>query len=35
MCHEENNKTLDYFLVNKKSEPWDDSEPSAIVPENF
>ena len=32
--HEENTKTIDYFLVDNKPEPWDDSEPSAIVPEN-
>ena len=30
--HEENTKTIDYFLVDNKPEPWDDSEPSAVVP---
>ena len=32
ICHEENAKKLDYFLVDNKPEPWDDSEPSAVVP---
>ena len=32
LCHEENTKTIDYFLVDNKPEPWDDSEPSADVP---
>ena len=31
ICHKENTKKLDYFLVDKKPEPWDDSEPSAVV----
>ena len=31
LCHEENTKKLDYYLVGKKPEPWDYSEPSAVV----
>ena len=29
LWHEVNTKTFEYFLVNKKKEPWYDSEPSA------
>ena len=32
ICHGENTKKLDYFLVDNKQEPWYDSEPSAVVP---
>ena len=31
ICHEENTKTTDYFLVDKKPEPWDARETSAVV----
>ena len=34
ICHEENTKTLDYFLVDKKQQPWFNSQPSAVVQEN-
>ena len=32
ICHEENNRNLDYFLFDNKQELWYDSEPSAVVP---
>ena len=35
LCHEEYTQKLDYFLVDNKPEPWDDSEPSAVVRKNF
>ena len=31
ICPEENTKTIDYFLVDNKPEPWDDSKPSVVV----
>ena len=30
-CHEENTKTIDYFLVDNKQEPWYNYELSAVV----
>ena len=32
LFHEENTKTIDYFLADNKPEPWDDSEHIAVVP---
>ena len=31
ICPEENTKTIDYFLVDNKPEPWDDFKPSVVV----
>ena len=35
ICHEENTKKIDSFLVDNKPEPWNDSEPSAVVPKKI
>ena len=31
ICHEENTKNIDFFVIDRKQEPWYDSESIAVV----